>query len=65
MVIAQALMGVESTAYVKAFTVMIQFGAILSVVALYFNRFFTFMVPDDMRGGTTVETISEPFSVLL
>lgn len=51
MVIAQALMGVESTAYVKAFTVMIQFGAILSVVALYFNRFFNFAVPDDMRGA--------------
>lgn len=40
MVIAQDLMGVESTEFVKAFTVIIQFGAILSVVVLYWKRFF-------------------------
>ncbi len=40
MIIAQALMGVESTEFVKAFTVIIQFGAILSVVVLYWKRFF-------------------------
>ncbi len=40
MIIAQALMGVESTDFVKAFTVIIQFGAILSVVVLYWKRFF-------------------------
>ena len=33
-------MGMESTAFVKAFTVAIQFGAILSVVCLYWKRFF-------------------------
>lgn len=48
MVIAQALMGMEPTPYVKAFTVMIQFGAILSVVVLYFKRFFRFDLPQDM-----------------
>lgn len=41
MIIAQNLLGVESTAFVKAFTVIIQFGAILSVVVLYWKRFFT------------------------
>lgn len=51
MVIAQALMGIESTEYVKAFTVMIQFGAILSVVVLYFKRFFDFSLPSDMWHG--------------
>ncbi|MBR8758890.1 Undecaprenyl-diphosphatase [Porphyromonas levii] len=51
MVITQALMGIESTEYVKAFTVMIQFGAILSVVALYFKRFFRFELPADMWHG--------------
>jgi undecaprenyl-diphosphatase len=40
MIIAQALLGVESTDFVKAFTVNIQFGAILSVLVLYWKRFF-------------------------
>ena len=40
MIIAQNLLGVESTAFVKAFTFIIQFGAILSVVVLYWKRFF-------------------------
>lgn len=40
MIIAQNLLGVESTDFVKAFTFIIQFGAILSVVVLYWNRFF-------------------------
>lgn len=40
MIIAQALLGVESTEFVKAFTVNIQFGAILSVIVLYWKRFF-------------------------
>lgn len=49
MVIAQALMGIESTDFVKAFTVMIQLGAILSVVVLYFREFLRFEVPADLR----------------
>jgi undecaprenyl-diphosphatase len=40
MIITQNLLGVETTDYVKAFTVIIQFGAILSVVCLYWKRFF-------------------------
>ncbi len=40
MIIAQNLLGVESSDYVKAFTFIIQFGAILSVVWLYWKRFF-------------------------
>ncbi len=40
MIIAQNLLGVESTTFVKAFTFIIQFGAILSVVCLYWRRFF-------------------------
>lgn len=40
MIIAQNLLGMESTEFVKAFTVNIQFGAILSVVVLYWKRFF-------------------------
>ena len=40
MIITQSLLGVESTDFVKAFTVIIQFGAILSVVCLYWQRFF-------------------------
>lgn len=40
MIITQNLLGVESTPFVKAFTFIIQFGAILSVVVLYWKRFF-------------------------
>ncbi|HXL00409.1 MAG TPA: undecaprenyl-diphosphate phosphatase [Dysgonamonadaceae bacterium] len=40
MIITQALLGIESTPFVKAFTVIIQFGAILAVVVLYRQRFF-------------------------
>ena len=40
MIIVQAMLGVQSTEFVKAFTVIIQFGAILSVVCLYWKRFF-------------------------
>ena len=40
MIITQEILGVESTTFVKAFTFIIQFGAILSVVCLYWKRFF-------------------------
>ncbi|MBQ8673794.1 MAG: undecaprenyl-diphosphate phosphatase [Bacteroides sp.] len=40
MIITQNMLGVESTEFVKAFTFIIQFGAILSVVVLYWKRFF-------------------------
>jgi len=40
MIIAQKLLAIDSTDFVKAFTVNIQFGAILSVVVLYWKRFF-------------------------
>jgi undecaprenyl-diphosphatase len=40
MIITQWLLGIESTPFVKAFTVNIQFGAILSVIVLYWKRFF-------------------------
>ncbi len=40
MIITQNLLGMSSTPFVKAFTVIIQFGAILSVVVLYWKRFF-------------------------
>ena len=40
MIIAQNILGVPSSDFVKAFTVIIQFGAILSVIVLYWKRFF-------------------------
>jgi undecaprenyl-diphosphatase len=40
MIIASSVMGIASNDFVKLFTVAIQFGAILSVVVLYFKRFF-------------------------
>lgn len=40
MIITQSILGVPYTDFVKAFTVNIQFGAILSVIILYWKRFF-------------------------
>lgn len=40
MIIAQQFLGIESSEFVKLFTINIQFGAILSVIALYWKRFF-------------------------
>ena len=40
MIITQHLLGVQSSPFVKAFTFIIQFGSILSVVCLYWKRFF-------------------------
>lgn len=40
MMIAEGLLGVEMTTFVKSFTVIIQFGAILAVVVLYWRKFF-------------------------
>lgn len=39
MILAQAIMGVKSDEFVKLFTINIQFGAILSVLLLYWKRF--------------------------
>lgn len=53
MIIAQNILGVESTNYVKAFTFIIQFGAILSVVWLYWKRFFQLNnTPAPQNAGT-------------
>ena len=52
MIITQHLLGVQSSPFVKAFTFIIQFGAILSVVCLYWKRFFHIdrtSVPADVK----------------
>ena len=43
MIITQSILGIESTEFVKAFLVNIQFGAILSVIVIYWKRFFQTM----------------------
>lgn len=40
MIIASSFMGIASDPFVKLFTIVIQLGAILSVIVLYFKRFF-------------------------
>lgn len=40
MIIGTALMGIEPTPFVKLFTISIQLGTILSVLVLYYKRFF-------------------------
>lgn len=52
MIIAQNVLGVESTDFIKAFTFIIQFGAILSVVCLYWKKFFHLNeVPQGVTGA--------------
>ena len=43
MIITQGVMGLESSDFIKAFIINIQFGAILSVVVLYWKRFLQTM----------------------
>ena len=40
MIIGSSIMGIADDPFTKMFTVAIQFGAILSVVVLYWKRFF-------------------------
>lgn len=40
MILASSMMGIAENDFVKLFTIAIQFGAILSVVVLYYKRFF-------------------------
>ena len=44
MSLTEGILGMENSDYLKAFTVMIQFGAILSVVVYYFRRFLPFPI---------------------
>ena len=55
MIIAQNLLGVESTDFVKAFTFIIQFGAILSVLILYWKRFFQLNQSPAPEGASVVK----------
>lgn len=55
MIIAQNLLGVKSTEFVKAFTFIIQFGAILSVVILYWKRFFRLNHTPLPKGATPLK----------
>ena len=55
MIITQNLLGVESTPFVKAFTFIIQFGAILSVVVLYWKRFFRLNHTHAPEGATPLK----------
>lgn len=64
MIIAQQILGVPSSDFVKAFTVIIQFGAILSVVVLYWKRFFKLnpckiFDPDAVSGKTGISRWAE------
>lgn len=43
MIIGSALMGIEPSPFVKLFTIVIQLGTILSVLVLYWKRFFKSM----------------------
>ncbi len=61
MIIAQNLLGVESTEFVKAFTVIIQFGAILSVVCLYWKRFFRLNSAPAPEGASTLKLFLHRF----
>ena len=62
MLIAENLLGVENSAFVRAFTVIIQFGAILSVVVLYWNRFFRLDHTPAPAGSTAWQKIKHKWN---
>lgn len=51
MIITQKLLGVESSDFANLFTVNIQFGAILSVVVLYRNKFLEPLNPEPIKAS--------------
>lgn len=61
MIITQSILGVESTDFVKAFTVIIQFGAILSVVCLYWKRFFRLNNTPAPEGSSSLKKFIHKF----
>ena len=61
MIIAQNVLGVESTEFVKAFTFIIQFGAILSVVILYWKRFFRLNRTPAPEGASFVRRLLQKY----
>ena len=62
MLIAENLLGVQNSDFVRAFTVIIQFGAILSVVVLYWNRFFRLNHTPVPAGSTSWQRLKHKFS---
>ena len=62
MLIAENLLGVQNSDFVRAFTVIIQFGAILSVVVLYWNRFFRLNHTPVPAGSTVWQRLKHKFS---
>lgn len=63
MIIAQNLLGVpEGDPFVHAFTFIIQFGAILSVVCLYWNRFFTYDNTPAPEGSSMFQKLKHKFN---
>lgn len=62
MLIAENLLGVQNSDFVRAFTVIIQFGAILSVVVLYWDRFFRLNQSPAPVGSTGLQRLKHKFS---
>ena len=62
MLIAENLLGVQNSDFVRAFTVIIQFGAILSVVVLYWNRFFRLNQTPTPAGSTCLQSLKHKFN---
>ena len=62
MIITQNLLGVpQGDAFVHAFTFIIQFGAILSVVCLYWKRFFKFDNTPAPEGSTLWQRLKHKY----
>ena len=62
MIITQNLLGVDTNDdFVHAFTFIIQFGAILSVVVLYWNRFFHVDKSPASRGSSAFQRLTHKY----
>ncbi|MCM2324088.1 MAG: undecaprenyl-diphosphate phosphatase [Oligoflexia bacterium] len=51
-IIASSLLGINEASFTKDYTVMVQFGAILSVLVLYWRRFLAPFQADSARRGS-------------
>jgi undecaprenyl-diphosphatase len=63
MIITQKLLGIPSSEFVNLFTVNIQFGAILSVIILYWKRFFEPLTLKNILSDEAGQSASKKFMI--
>lgn len=65
MIITQSLLGIDSSEFVKSYTIIIQFGAIISVVILYWKRFFKLNDTSGMKSDSFIKRFIHKYDFYL